>query len=347
MTDNQTAFFQNQFYGKSILKETDLTTSELNFLVDYGLHLKTLAKQNIHTKLLDGKNIALVFEKNSTRTRSAFTTAANELGAHPVFLGKDDIHLFHKESVEDTAKVLGGMYDAIEFRGYRQSSVEALAEYSGVPVWNGLTDDWHPTQTIPDLITIKENFGKLAGLKVAYLGDGRNNVAHSLLVGCAMAGVNIAIVSPASLQPDPAVVATAQGYAKETGATITITADQAAGLKDANVVTTDVWVSMGEDNWQERIELLLPYQVNMDALAMTGHLDDGQLIVLHCLPAFHDLRTEVGKEVYVKYGLKEMEITDEVFQSKYGRQFDEAENRKHGIKAIMAATLGSQFIPKI
>ncbi|CAK1247927.1 ornithine carbamoyltransferase [Fructobacillus tropaeoli] len=342
-----TTFFQNQFYGKSILKETDLSVNELNYLVDYGLHLKRLAKQNIHTKLLADKNIALIFEKNSTRTMSAFTTAANELGAHPVFLGKDEIHLFHKESIEDTAKVLGSMYDAIEFRGFRQSSVEALAKYSGVPVWNGLTDDWHPTQTIPDLMTIKENFGHLSGLKVAYLGDGRNNVAHSLLVGCAMAGVNVAIVSPESLQPAAEVLEIAQGYAKETGAEITITSDLATGLKDANVVTTDVWVSMGEDNWKERIDLLLPYQVNMNALAMTGHLDDGQLIVLHCLPAFHDLRTEVGKEVYVKYGLKEMEITDEVFQSQYGRQFDEAENRKHGIKAMMAATLGTQFIPKI
>ncbi|WP_061993278.1 ornithine carbamoyltransferase, partial [Fructobacillus ficulneus] len=269
----QTTFFQNQFYGKSILKETDLSTNELSYLVDYGLHLKGLAKQNIHTKLLADQNIALIFEKNSTRTRSAFTTAALELGAHPVFLGKDDIHLFHKESVEDTAKVLGSMYDGIEFRGFKQSTVDDLAEYSGVPVWNGLTDDWHPTQTIPDLMTIKENFGTLAGLKVAYLGDGRNNVAHSLLVGCAMAGVNVAIVAPVSLQPDPAVLATAHAYAKETGATITITDDLASGLNGANVVTTDVWVSMGEDNWEDRINLLLPYQVNMAALSMTGHLD--------------------------------------------------------------------------
>lgn len=339
-------FFSNQFYGRSLLAESDLTPAELNYLVDFGLHLKAESKQNIHTPLLAGKNIALLFEKGSTRTRSAFTTAAFELGANAVFLGKDDIHLFYKESLQDTAKVLGRMYDAIEYRGYAQKTVEGLAEYSGVPVWNGLTDDWHPTQTIPDLMTIKENFGSFDNLKFTYLGDGRNNVAHSLLVGSAMVGLDIAIVSPTDLQPSPNVLALAQKYAKGSGSKIQITNNLQDGLKDANIVTTDVWVSMGENNWKERIDELLPYQLNKQALEMTGNLDS-KLIVLHCLPAFHDLETKVGQELFEKFGLKELEITDDVFQSKYGRQFDEAENRKHGIKAIMAATLGSQFISKI
>ncbi|MEJ6399906.1 ornithine carbamoyltransferase [Nicoliella lavandulae] len=343
---NQFDFFSNQFYGKSLLAETDLTPSEMEYLVDFGLHLKAESKRNVHTKYLADKNIALVFEKNSTRTRSAFTTAAFELGANPVFLGNNDIHIGHKESVADTAKVLGSMYDGIEFRGYNQSDVETLAKYSGVPVWNGLTDAWHPTQTIPDLITIKENFGSFDGIKLAYLGDGRNNVAHSLLVGCAMVGINVAIVSPEELMPADDVIDIAKQYAQQSGAKIEITSDLASGLKGANVVTTDVWVSMGEDNWQERIGMLKPYQVNMHALELTGNLD-GKLIVMHCLPAFHDLNTEVGKEIYVNYQISEMEITDEVFNSKYARQFDEAENRKHGIKAIMAATLGSMYIPHI
>ncbi|MBW1605052.1 ornithine carbamoyltransferase [Lactobacillus sp. Sy-1] len=343
---NQFNFFSNQFHGKSILAETDLTPSEMNYLVDFGLHLKAEAKQNNYTKYLEGKNLALIFEKNSTRTRSAFTTAAFELGANPVFLGKNDIHLSHKESVADTAKVLGSMYDGIEFRGYKQSDVETLAKYSGVPVWNGLTDEWHPTQTIPDLITIKENFGTFDGVKLAYLGDGRNNVAHSLLVGCAMVGIDVAIVSPEALTPADDIIKIANQYAQQSGAKIEITSDLASGLKNANVVTTDVWVSMGEDNWKERIDLLKPYQVNMAALEMTGNLD-GKLIVMHCLPAYHDLNTEVGQEVFEKYHLSELEITDEVFNSKYARQFDEAENRKHGIKAIIAATLGNMYIPQI
>ncbi|CAK8054733.1 ornithine carbamoyltransferase [Eupransor demetentiae] len=339
-------FFSNQFHGRSLLAESDLTPAELNYLVDYGLHLKAEAQQNIHTPLLAGKNIALLFEKGSTRTRSAFTTAAFELGANPVFLGKDDIHLFYKESLEDTAKVLGRMYDAIEYRGFKQETVEDLAKYSGVPVWNGLTDDWHPTQTIPDLMTIKENFGTFEGIKLTYLGDARNNVAHSLLVGAAMVGLNVAMVAPEDLQPAFGVVELAQQYAEESGAKIEVTEDLAEGLAKANVVTTDVWVSMGEDKWAERIKALLPYQLNQAALEKTGNID-GKLIVLHCLPAFHDLETKVGQKIYAEFGLKELEITDEVFRSKYGRQFDEAENRKHGIKAIMAATLGSQFIPKI
>lgn len=333
--------------GRSFLKEKDFTPAEFQYFIDLGLHLKALKKQNIPHHCLEGKNIALLFEKTSTRTRSAFTTAAIDLGAHPEFLGKDDIQLNKKESVEDTAKVLGSMFDGIEFRGFKQQTVEDLAKYSGVPVWNGLTDEWHPTQMVADFMTVKETFGKLKGITLTFVGDGRNNMANSFLVSGAMLGVNIHIVAPKELHPSQDIVDLAKNYAQDSGSQIVITDDIDEGVKGSNVIYTDVWVSMGEeDQWDERIKLLKPYQVNMDLLKKTKTPDE-QLIFMHCLPAFHDVTTDYAKNIKAKYGLTEMEVTDEVFRSKYARQFEEAENRQHSIKAIMAATLGHLFIPKV
>ncbi|WP_270332919.1 ornithine carbamoyltransferase [Ligilactobacillus acidipiscis] len=336
----------NVFQGRSILSETSMTPAEMEYLIDFGLHLKFMQKHNIPHRYLEGKNIALLFEKASTRTRSSFVTAAVELGAHPDYLGKDDIHLGKKESVEDTAKILGSMFDGIEFRGFKQETVDGLAKYSGVPVWNGLTDEWHPTQTIPDLMTMKENFGHLKGLTLTYIGDGRNNVANSLLVGGSMVGVNVHVVTPKALYPSEKHVSIAKEYAAKSGAQIMVTDNIDEGVKGSNAIYTDVWVSMGESDWEERVKLLKPYQVNMDLMKKTGTPDD-QLIFLHCLPAFHDTKTSYGQDVYEKYGISEMEVTDEVFRSKYSRVFEEGENRKHGIKAIMAATLGNLFIPSV
>lgn len=333
--------------GRSFLKEKDFTPAEFQYFIDLGLHLKALKKQNIPHHYLEGKNIALLFEKTSTRTRSAFTTAAIDLGAHPEFLGKDDIQLNKKESVGDTAKVLGSMFDGIEFRGFKQQTVEDLAKYSGVPVWNGLTDEWHPTQMVADFMTVKETFGKLKGITLTFVGDGRNNMANSFLVSGAMLGVNIHIVAPKELHPSQDIVDLAKNYAQDSGSQIVITDDIDEGVKGSNVIYTDVWVSMGEeDQWDERIKLLKPYQVNMDLLKKTKTPDE-QLIFMHCLPAFHDVTTDYAKNIKAKYGLTEMEVTDEVFRSKYARQFEEAENRQHSIKAIMAATLGHLFIPKV
>ncbi|MFL1696106.1 ornithine carbamoyltransferase [Weissella kandleri] len=334
------------FQGRSLLAEKDFTPAEIQYFVDFGLHLKALKQQHIPHRYLEGKNIALLFAKASTRTRSAFTTAAIDLGAHPEYLGANDIQLGKKESVEDTAIVLGSMFDGIEYRGFKQEDVEGLAKYSGVPVWNGLTDEWHPTQMIADFMTVKENFGHLKGLTLTYVGDGRNNMANSLLVTGSMLGVNIHIVAPKELHPSQEVVDFANSFAKNSGAKPMVTDDIAAGVKGSNVIYTDVWVSMGETNWEERVNMLKPYQVNMEMMKMTGTPDD-QLIFMHCLPAFHDAETEYGQDVKAKYGITEMEVTDEVFRSKYARQFDEAENRMHSIKAIMAATLGNLFIPEV
>lgn len=334
------------FQGRSLLAEKDFTPAEIQYLIDLGLHLKTLQQKNIPHHYLEGKNVALLFEKTSTRTRSAFTTAAIELGAHPEYLGANDIQLGKKESVEDTAIVLGKMFDGIEFRGFKQTDVEELAKYSGVPVWNGLTDQWHPTQMIADFMTIKENFGHLRGLTLAFVGDGRNNMANSLLVTGAMLGVNIHIVAPEELHPTQEVVDLANKFAAESGANLLVTADIDEGVKGANVIYTDVWVSMGESDWENRVKLLKPYQVNMEMMNKTG-MDADNLIFMHCLPAFHDTNTEYGQDVKEQYGITEMEVTDEVFRSKYARQWDEAENRKHSIKAIMAATLGNMFIPAV
>ncbi|MDR3825809.1 ornithine carbamoyltransferase [Enterococcus sp.] len=333
------------FKGRSFLAEKDFTKEELQYLIDFSQHLKGMKANNQPHRYLDGKNIALLFEKNSTRTRAAFTVAAVDLGAHPEFLGANDIQLGSKESVEDTAKVFGRMFDGIEFRGFSQQVVEDLANYSGVPVWNGLTDEWHPTQMIADFLTVQENFGELTGLTIAYCGDGRNNVANSLLVTSAILGVNIHVVTPKALQPEATIIAQAQAYAKQSGAKILVTDDVDQGVLGADVVYTDVWVSMGEEEkFQERIEQLLPYQVNQSLMKKT---QNDQVIFMHCLPAFHDDQTTYGKKAAQAYGISEMEVTDEVFRSKYARQFDQAENRLHSIKAIMAVTAGDLFIPKV
>ncbi|HAP6195968.1 TPA: ornithine carbamoyltransferase [Enterococcus faecium] len=337
---------ESLFQGRSLLAEKDFTKEELQYLIDFSEHLKDLKKRGIPHHYLEGKNIALLFEKTSTRTRSAFTTAAIDLGAHPEYLGANDIQLGKKESTEDTAKVLGRMFDGIEFRGFSQKMVEELAEFSGVPVWNGLTDEWHPTQMIADFLTIQENFGTVEGITVAYCGDGRNNMANSLLVTGAILGANMRIVAPKELQPEEEIVKMAEGFAEKSGAQLMITDDVDKGVDGADVLYSDVWVSMGEeDKFEERIKLLKPYQINMEMVEKTHNTD--RLIFLHCLPAFHDTNTVYGEQMKERFGITEMEVTDEVFRSKYARQFDQAENRMHSIKAIMAATLGNLFIPRV
>ncbi|MCL6570234.1 MAG: ornithine carbamoyltransferase [Bacillus sp. (in: Bacteria)] len=330
---------KSKFFGKSFLAEKDFTKEEFVYLIDLALKLKNEKKNGILHRHLEGKNIALLFEKPSTRTRCAFTVACVDLGAHPEYLGKDDIQLGKKESVEDTAKVLGRMFDGIEFRGYSHKTVEMLAEHSGVPVWNGLTELWHPTQTLADFLTVKENFGHLEGIKFVYVGDGRNNVANSLLVGGALVGMDIRICSPESLFPASEIIELAQGLAEKSGGRVTITSSVDEGVNDADVIYTDVWVSMGEEEkFAERIELLTPYQVKMEMIKKTGN---DNMIFLHCLPAFHDIETRYGKDIFAKYGLTEMEVTDEVFRSTHSKVFDQAENRMHTIKAVMATTLGN------
>ena len=337
---------ESVFQGRSLLAEKDFTKEELQYLIDFSEHLKDLKKRGIPHHYLEGKNIALLFEKTSTRTRSAFTTAAIDLGAHPEYLGANDIQLGKKESTEDTAKVLGRMFDGIEFRGFSQKMVEELAEFSGAPVWNGLTDEWHPTQMIADFLTIQENFGTVEGITVAYCGDGRNNMANSLLVTGAILGANMRIVAPKELQPEEEIVKMAEGFAEKSGAQLMITDDVDKGVDGADVLYSDVWVSMGEeDKFEERIKLLKPYQINMEMVEKTHNTD--RLIFLHCLPAFHDTNTVYGEQMKERFGITEMEVTDEVFRSKYARQFDQAENRMHSIKAIMAATLGNLFIPRV
>ena len=337
---------ESVFQGRDFLAVKDFTPAEIEYLVDFALHLKDMKKKGIPHKYLEGKNIALIFEKTSTRTRSAFTVASNDLGANPEFLGKNDMQLGNKESIEDTAKVLSSMFDGIEYRGFAQEDVEGLAKHSKVPVWNGLTDKWHPTQMIADYMTLKEEFGRLKGLTLTYVGDGHNNMANSLMVCGAMLGVNVHILAPNSLHPSEDVMELANKFAKETGAEILVTDDIDKGVKGSNVIYGDVWVSMGESNWEERVNLLKPYQINMEMMKKTGTPDD-ELIFMHCLPAFHGTATEYGKQIEKDYGMKEMEVTDEVFRSKYARQFEEAENRMHSIKAIMAATLGDLFIPRV
>ncbi|AKS66057.1 ornithine carbamoyltransferase [Staphylococcus coagulans] len=323
---------------RHLLKEDDFTKKEFSDLIDFAMTLKSYKQQGIPHRYLEGKNIALLFEKTSTRTRAAFTVASIDLGAHPEFLGKNDIQLGKKESVEDTAKVLGRMFDGIEFRGFSQDTVEALAEFSGVPVWNGLTDAWHPTQMLADYMTIKENFGHLDGIKLTYVGDGRNNVANSLLVAGPMLGVDVTICSPKSLFPSQDYIDIAERRAKQDGGSVTITDNIDEGVKGADVIYTDVWVSMGEESeFESRIKLLKDYQVNKALFDKTGK---DSTIFLHCLPAFHDTNTEYGQKIKDEYGLSEMEVTDEIFRSKHAKVFDQAENRMHTIKAVMAATLG-------
>lgn len=325
--------------GRNFLKLLDFTGKEINYLIDLSLELKNLKKAGVKPRNLEGKNIALIFEKPSTRTRCAFVTAAVDEGAHPEYLGKGDIQLGKKESVKDTARVLGRMFDGIEFRGFSQDVVEELGEYAGVPVWNGLTDKYHPTQILADFLTIKEEKGKLKGIKFAYVGDGRNNMANSLMIGAAKVGMDISIVSPESLFPETDIVEVVKAISKDSGSIVTITSDVEKGVENSDVVYTDVWVSMGEeDQFKERIELLKDYQVNSNLMKNAK----SDAIFMHCLPAFHNLETEVGKEINEKYGMDCMEVTEEVFEGSQSVVFDQAENRLHTIKAIMVATIGKQ-----
>ncbi len=323
--------------GQSFLTLKDFSPEDIRLMLDTAHELKRQKKSGQPHRLHEGKQVALLFEKTSTRTRCAFTVAANDLGVAPEFLGASDIQLGKKESVEDTAKVLGRMFDGIEFRGFKHSTVEDLAKYAGVPVWNGLTDSFHPTQILADFMTLEEHVGPLDGLKLVFVGDGRNNMANSLMIGSAKMGVDFRILAPSELHPDAALVDLARATASETDARITVTDDRTTALMNADAIYTDVWVSMGEeDKFAERIALLRPYQVNSQMLAETNNPN---VKFLHCLPSFHDLNTVTGKKIYEEYGLDCMEVTDEVFRSEHSVVFDEAENRMHSIKAVMALTL--------
>lgn len=326
--------------NRSFLTLMDFTPKEINFFLDLAKELKNAKYAGTEQPKLKGKNIVLLFEKDSTRTRCSFEVGAYDQGAHVTYLGPTGSQMGKKESIEDTARVLGRMYDAIEYRGFGQEIVETLAKYSGVPVWNGLTNEDHPTQVLADFLTIREHFTKpLNEIVFVYTGDGRNNMANALMIGAAKMGMDFRIVSPESLFPEKDLVNKCLEVAKETGAKITITDNVDEGVKNADVVYTDVWVSMGEPTevWKERISLLMPYQVNMEMLKKTGNKD---VKFMHCLPAFHDLKTKVGKDIYEKFGIDSIEVTNEVFESKHSIVFDEAENRVHTIKAVMVATLG-------
>jgi ornithine carbamoyltransferase len=327
--------------NRHLLKLLDFTPAEIKFLLDLALDLKKAKYAGFEQRRLIGKNIALIFEKSSTRTRCAFEVAAFDQGAHVTYLGPSGSQMGAKESMKDTARVLGRMYDGIEYRGFGQAIVEELAKYAGVPVWNGLTNEYHPTQVLADFLTMMEYSDKpLRQVKFAYLGDARNNMGNSLLVGAAKMGMDFRSVAPRSVQPNKELVATAKRIAGQTGATITITDDLSKGLKGCDFLYTDVWVSMGEPEkvWQERINLLKPYQVNAAALQKTGNPN---VKFMHCLPAFHNRETTIGEEIFEKFDLEAMEVTEEVFESPASIVWDEAENRIHTIKAVMVATLGS------
>ncbi len=323
--------------GRNFLKLLDYTPEEIAYLLDLAAELKTKKKAGIAHDTLRGKNIALIFEKTSTRTRCAFEVAAHDLGMQVTYLDSTGSQIGKKESIADTARVLGRMFDGIEYRGYGQEIVEELAQYAGVPVWNGLTNEFHPTQILADFLTIREKFGRLKGIHFTYMGDARYNMGNSLMIGCAKMGLHFTGCAPKHYQPDPALVEQCQAIAAETGATIRFTEDPMEGTKDADVIYTDVWVSMGEpvEVWEERIRELGPYQVNR---AVMENAAPGA-VFMHCLPAFHDHKTTVGKEMGERFGRTEMEVTDEVFESQASIVFDEAENRMHTIKAVMAATL--------
>ena len=326
--------------GRHLLTLNDYSPEELTYLIDLSAELKRAKREGREEQRLVGKEIALIFEKDSTRTRCAFEVAAYDQGAHVTFIGPSGSHMGHKETVKDTARVLGRMYDAIEYRGFGESIADELAEWAGVPVYNGLTDEWHPTQILADFLTIKEHVPKpFDEVAFCYLGDARFNMANSYLVGGAKLGMDVRIAAPESLWPADEIVSYALEVAEETGAKVTITADVAEAVKDCDVLFTDVWVSMGEpaEAWGERIELLTPYQVNAETMALTGNPD---VKFMHCLPAFHNTDTAVGKELYEKYGLEALEVTEEVFESPASVVFDEAENRMHTIKAVLVATLG-------
>ena len=327
--------------GRSFLKLLDYTEEEIRYLLDLSHKLKQEKKEGMQKPYLKGKNIVLLFEKTSTRTRCAFEVAGYDLGMGVTYLDPASSQMGKKESIEDTAKVLGRMYDGIEYRGFEQEIVENLGKNAGVPVWNGLTNEFHPTQMLADLMTIEENFGYLKGLKLVFCGDARNNVANSLMVACSKMGINFTALSPKELRPNTNLIEECRQIALKNNCVINFTDNKDEALKNANVIYTDVWVSMGEsdDIWKERINLLKPYQVNKEML----DLANPNAIFLHCLPSFHDLNTTIGREIYEKFNLKEMEVTDEVFLSDKSKVFVEAENRMHTIKAILLATLGGNI----
>ena len=322
---------------KHFLKLLDFSPEEIGGLIDLAAEFKAKKKAGIPHRLYEGKNIALIFEKTSTRTRCAFEVAGADLGMHPVYLDPSGSQIGKKESIADTARVLGRMFDGIEYRGYGQEIVEELAHYAGVPVWNGLTNEFHPTQILADFLTIREHFGSLKGIKLVYMGDARYNMGNSLMVGCAKMGMHFVACAPKAYFPNAELVAECEAIAAETGAVLEFIVDPIEATKGAHVLYTDVWVSMGEPDavWQERVEQLSPYRITQALMDNAGE----QAVFMHCLPAFHDLKTTVGKQIYDKFGIDCMEVTDEVFESERSIVFDEAENRMHTIKAVMAATL--------
>ncbi len=325
------------FKGRHFLKLLDYTPAEIEYLLQLSAELKEKKKKGIPHRLCEGKNIALVFEKASTRTRCAFEVAGSDLGMHPVYLDPTGSQLGKKESIADTARVLGRMFDGIEYRGFGQEIVEELAHFAGVPVWNGLTNEFHPTQILADFLTIREHFGSLKGIKLVYMGDARYNMGNSLMIGCAKMGMNFVACAPEAYFPNAELRAQAEAVAAETGATLSFITDPIKATEGAHVIYTDVWVSMGEpaEVWEERIRELSPYRVTKALMDNAGE----QCRFMHCLPAFHDLKTTVGRDIYEKFGITCMEVTDEVFESSQSIVFDEAENRMHTIKAVMAATL--------
>ncbi len=322
---------------KKLLKLLDLEPEEILGLLDFATELKTKKKNGVPHKICENKNIALIFEKTSTRTRCAFEVAAYDLGMNCTYLDPSGSQIGKKESIADTARVLGRMYDGIEYRGYGQEIVEDLSRYSGVPVWNGLTNEFHPTQVLADFLTIREHFGTLKGIKLVYMGDARYNMGNSLMVGCAKLGMHFVACTPESYQPDPSLIRTCREIADQTGAVLEFEQDIPTAVPGAHVIYTDVWVSMGEPDqvWEKRIHDLLPYRVTAEVMRKAGP----QCVFMHCLPSFHDLNTTIGKSIFEKFGIDCMEVTDEVFESPASIVFDEAENRMHTIKAVMAATL--------
>ena len=327
----------NSFYGRSLLTLLDYSKEEISDLLIIAAKLKAKKRANVECRPLAGKNVVLLFEKDSTRTRCAFQVGANDLGMNVTYLGPTGSQMGKKETIKDTARVLGRMYDGIEYRGYAQETVEILSEYSGVPVWNGLTDKYHPTQILADFLTIIEKFGNLKGINFTYFGDARNNMGNSLMIGAAKMGMNFTACAPKDLWPNEDLVKTCQDIAKDSGATIRLTEDVMEASLNADVIYTDVWVSMGEpaEVWKERIGKLLPYQVNKKIMENAGE----NAIFMHCLPAFHNTKTKVGKEIFEKFGITAMEVTEDVFESEQSVVFDEAENRLHTIKAVMYVTM--------
>lgn len=325
--------------GRNFLTLRDYSAEEIEYLLDLAAKLKKMKKDGVTDKCLEGKNVALIFEKTSTRTRCSFEVAAHDLGMGTTYLDPKGSQIGKKESIADTARVLGSMFEGIEYRGFGQEIVEELAKYAGVPVWNGLTNEYHPTQMLADMLTIREKIGRLKGVKLVYMGDARYNMGNSWMIACAKMGMNFTACAPKEYWPDKELIKACEEYAAVSGATLTFEENPVKATKDADVLYTDVWVSMGEPDevWAERIKALTPYRITMDLVKNASD----SVIFMHCLPAFHDLKTTVGREIYEKFGLTEMEVTDEVFESEYSVVFDEAENRMHTIKAVMAATLGA------